>query len=140
MIIRAFQLSDYRSVAELLEVALSEECCQETMAALAKQLSWDSELVLVAEKEDEIVGAMIGTIDQNKGYVYRLAVHPDNRRQGIGRTLLAAMSQRFRQRNVFKILIAGDKHNELLLPYYESLRDQPIDFARLSKPLAIMAV
>ncbi|GIO13441.1 hypothetical protein J19TS2_29960 [Cohnella xylanilytica] len=140
MNIRAFQLSDYKSVAELLEVSLSEECCEETMSAFARQLSWDSELVLVAELEERIIGAMIGTIDHNKGYVYRIAVHPDHRRQGVGRALMAGLSHRFRQRNVFKILIAGDKHNELLLPFYEALGDQPIDFAKLSKPLSIMAV
>ena len=48
MKIRSFQLSDYRQVAELLEEVLSEECCEETMGAFARQLSWDSELVLVA--------------------------------------------------------------------------------------------
>ncbi|MBB6730234.1 GNAT family N-acetyltransferase [Cohnella zeiphila] len=140
MRIRAFQLADYKSVTELLEVALSEECCEETMGAFARQLSWDSELILVAEREGAIVGAMIGTIDQNKGYLYRVAVHPDNRRQGVGRALVAAMNQRFRQRNVFKILIAGDKHNELLLPFYQSFGELLIDFVKLSKPLAIMAV
>lgn len=140
MRIRAFQLADYKSVAELLEVALSEECCEETMGAFARQLSWDSELILVAEREASIVGTMIGTIDQNKGYLYRVAVHPDNRRQGVGRALVAAMNQRLRQRNVFKILIAGDKHNELLLPFYQSFGELPIDFVKLSKPLAIMAV
>lgn len=140
MRIRTFQLSDYMSVAELLKESLSEECCEETMAALAKQLSWDSELVLIAEREDRIVGAMIGTIDRNQGFIYRIAVHPDHRGEGVARTLLSGMSQRFRQRNIFKIQIAGDKHNEILRPFYQSLGDQPIGFVTLSKPLAIMAI
>lgn len=140
MRIRTFQLSDYRSVAELLQVSLSEDCCEETMAALAKQLSWDSELVLIAEREDSVIGAMIGTIDRNQGYIYRIAVHPDHRGEGVARTLLSAMDQRFRQRNVFKIQIAGDKHNEKLRPFYQSLSDLTIGFVTLSKPLAIMAI
>ncbi|MBB6673282.1 GNAT family N-acetyltransferase [Cohnella nanjingensis] len=139
MQIRAFQLSDYRSVAELLEIALSEECCEETMSALSRQLSWDSELVLVAQREDAIVGVMIGTIDQSKGYVYRIAVHPDNRRQGVGRSLVSAMNVRFRQRNVMKVLIAGDKHNEMLLPFYQSVGEQALDLVKLSRPLSIVA-
>ncbi|MCC3374838.1 GNAT family N-acetyltransferase [Cohnella sp. REN36] len=139
MQIRAFQLSDYRSVAELLEIALSEECCEETMSALSRQLSWDSELVLVAVKAEEIVGVMIGTIDQSKGYVYRIAVHPDNRRQGVGRSLVSAMNVRFRQRNVLKVLIAGDKHNEMLLPFYQSMGEQALDLVKLSRPLSIVA-
>jgi len=74
MQIRSFQLSDYRYVAELLQEVLSKECCEETMDAFARQLSWDSELVLVATVKGEIAGVLIGTIDQYKGYVYRIAV------------------------------------------------------------------
>jgi len=138
MRIRAFQLSDYRSVSELLEVSLSEECCQETLKAFARQLSWDSELILVAEDEGSLVGVMIGTIDRQNGYVYRIAVHPDHRRRGVGRSLMTAMNQRFRQRNVLKVLVALDKHNEHLLPFYERLVDAP-DRGKLSKPLSIVA-
>jgi ribosomal protein S18 acetylase RimI-like enzyme len=139
MQIRSFQLSDYRSVVELLNVALSEECCEETMGAFARQLSWDSDLVLVATIGETIAGVMIGTIDNHKGYVYRIAVHPDYRRQGAGKALLSAMNARFRQRKVMKVLIAGDKHNEGLRPFYEALGARPADFAQLSQPLAIVA-
>jgi ribosomal protein S18 acetylase RimI-like enzyme len=139
MQIRSFQLSDYRSVAELLKEVLSEECCEETMDAFARQLSWDSDLVLVALHEETIVGVLIGTIDHQKGYLYRVAVHPDHQRQGAGTALVSAMNARFRQRNVLKVLIAGDKHNEVLRPFYESLRVFPVDFAHPDRPLSIVA-
>lgn len=139
MQIRTFQLSDYRSVSELLKVALSEECCEETMSALSRQLSWDSELVLVALKDDELAGIMIGTIDHSKGYVYRVAVHPDLRRQGVGRSLVTAMNARFRQRNVLKVFVAADKHNEMLLPFYQSLSDEMLDLVTPQRPLSIVA-
>ncbi|MFC5530366.1 GNAT family N-acetyltransferase [Cohnella yongneupensis] len=139
MQIRSFQLSDYRSVAELLEEVLSEECCEETMGAFARQLSWDSELVLVAESAGSIAGVLIGTIDKQKGYVYRIAVYEQYRGQGVGRALVASMSSRFRQRKVQKMLIAVDKHNEYLRPFYESLGVGSSDFAHLTQPLSIVA-
>lgn len=139
MQIRTFQLSDYRLVSELLTVALSEECCEETMSALSRQLSWDSELVLVALKDNEIAGVMIGTIDQSKGYVYRVAVHPDRRRQGVGRGLVTAMNARFRQRNVHKVFVAVDKHNELLLPFYQSVGEERLKLVTPQRPLSIVA-
>jgi ribosomal protein S18 acetylase RimI-like enzyme len=139
MQIRSFQLSDYQSVAELLEEALSAECCEETMAACARQLSWDSELVLVAEIDEKIVGLLIGTVDRQKGYVYRVAVHPDNRRKGVGSALVSHMQSRFQQRNVLKVMVAVDKHNELLRPFYESFGSLSYDIARPSQPLAIVA-
>jgi ribosomal protein S18 acetylase RimI-like enzyme len=139
MQIRSFQLSDYRSVADLLEKVLSEECCEETMGAFARQLSWDSELVLVAESAGAIAGVLIGTIDKQRGYVYRIAVYEQYRGKGVGKALVEGMSNRFRQRNVQKILIAVDKHNELLRPFYESLGVGSSDFAHLTQPLAIVA-
>jgi ribosomal protein S18 acetylase RimI-like enzyme len=139
MQIRSFQLSDYRSVAELLEEVLSEECCEETMGAFARQLSWDSELVLVAESAGNIAGVLIGTIDHHKGYVYRIAVRKEFRLQGVGRALVSTMNNRFRQRNVMKVLVAEDKHNEHLRPFYDSLGLRPVDFVQLTQPLSIVA-
>lgn len=139
MQIRTFQLSDYRSVAELLKEVLSEECCEETMGAFARQLSWDSELILVAESAGEIAGVLIGTIDRQKGYVYRIAVYERFRGQGVGKSLVTGMGNRFRQRKVQKMLIAGDKHNEVLRPFYEALGIGESDFASLTRPLSIVA-
>lgn len=139
MKIRSFQLSDYKFVAELLEEVLSEECCEETMSAFARQLSWDSELVLVAESAGIIAGVMIGTIDQQKGYVYRIAVRKEFRLQGAGRALVTTMKNRFHQRKVLKVHVAEDKHNEFLRPFYESLGLQTLDFIRPARPLSIVA-
>jgi len=139
MQIRSFQLSDYRLVAELLQDVLSEECCEETMGAFARQLSWDSDLVLVASIEGEVAGVLIGTIDGHKGYVYRIAVAKSYQRRGVGKSLVSAMHARFRQRKVLKVLIAEDKHNTLLRPFYEALGVSPAHFAIPAKPLAIVA-
>ncbi|MNH95306.1 Acetyltransferase YpeA [compost metagenome] len=121
MRVRSFQLSDASQVMELLQVALSEECYEDTKRAFARQLSWDSELIVVTEVDGEIVGALIGTIDQNLGCIYRVAVHPEYRRQGVGKNLVSAMEQRFQQRNVSRIMVAGDEHNLAAMPLYEAM-------------------
>lgn len=121
MQVRSFQLSDYMRVTQLFQGSLSEACYEETMEAFARQLSWDSDLVLVCEQEGELVGAIIGTIDNNQGCLYRLAVLPEHRRQGIGRNLIAAMQQKFEYRKVSRICVAGDEHNEPILPLYEAM-------------------
>lgn len=137
MKIRSFQLSDYVTVTHLLEKVLPESCYEDTMEAFARQLSWDSELVLIAEKEQSIVGIIIGTIDNNKGYFYRVAVHADHQRQGIGKQLIETMKQRFVHRNVSKVFLAGDIHNKTFLPVYESVGYRATDFSRAEKRLRI---
>jgi len=44
--------------------------------------------VLVAEVDQRIVGSLIATFDGWRGNMYRIAVHPDYRRRGIGRALV----------------------------------------------------
>lgn len=124
MIFRSFRLSDYMPVTQLLEASLDEDCCDKTLEALARQLSLDGELVVVAEAEDSeigIVGLVIGTVDCNNGYYYRLAVHPEFRNQGVGKALVSKLEQKFQQRNVKKIMIAADEHAEVVLPWFEQL-------------------
>ncbi|MBW7455200.1 GNAT family N-acetyltransferase [Paenibacillus sepulcri] len=139
MDVRTFQLSDYRPVTQLLETVLSAECYELTMEAFGRQLSWDSELVLVALVNDVVAGIVIGTIDNNKGYYYRIAVHPDYQRQGIGKSLIRGLQQRFEKKNVTKILISADEHNEPILSLYESLGYAASDFFRSFQKLSIVA-
>lgn len=121
MNIRSFQLSDANRVTELFQVALSEDCFENTMGPFARQLSWDSDLIMVAEKDGELVGALIGTIDQNQGYIYRIAIHPDARRRGVGKALVKAVEKRFQQRKVTRVWVAGDEHNKAAMPLYEAM-------------------
>ena len=44
--------------------------------------------VLVAETDQRIVASLIATFDGWRGNMYRIAVHPDYRRRGIGRALV----------------------------------------------------
>lgn len=137
MRVRSFHLADYSSVTQILEEVLTEDCYVDTMEAFSRQLSCDPDLVLIAEKNGSIVGIIIGTIDNNKGYFYRVAVNVAHQRQGIGRKLVEAMKNRFEQRKVSQILVRVDSHNEPFLRVYESSGYQSIDFSRSTGKLKI---
>ncbi len=138
MRVRSFQLGDYHSVTRLLEDVLTETCYEETMEAFARQLSWDCELVLISEENEQIIGVIIGTIDNNNGYYYRIAVSSEHQRQGIGKAMIQAMKQRFLQRKVNRIMVTVDAHNEIVLPVYESVGYRPADFSRAAHRLSIV--
>ena len=50
--------------------------------------------LIVAEADGRIVGTVIAGWDGWRGSIYRLAVGPDQRRSGLGRTLLRAAEDR----------------------------------------------
>lgn len=120
LLVRGFRLSDYAAVTALLEETLSDACFIETMEAFGRQLSWDGELVLVAERNNQLAGVIIGTIDNENGYCYRIAVRRSHQRRGVGRQLIQALRQRFDRRNVKKVLVTVDDHNEAILPFYRA--------------------
>lgn len=138
MNIRTFQLSDHLKITELLQSVMNDDCLEETMEALGRQLSWDSDLVMVAEKNDRLVGVIIGTIDNNRAYYYRVAVAAEYQRQGIGRSLIHAMKLRFLARKVNKILVTADAHNEPVIPFYQALGFGQHDFLPTSDKLSIV--
>jgi purine-nucleoside phosphorylase/predicted N-acetyltransferase YhbS len=60
-------------------------------------------IVLVAESDGQIVGSLIGGFDGWRGNVYRLAVHPTFRRQGIARKLVAEVHRRLASQGAKRI-------------------------------------
>ncbi|TCZ77702.1 GNAT family N-acetyltransferase [Paenibacillus albiflavus] len=138
MCIRSFKLSDYGPATALLQRVLSEDCYDATIQAFARQLSWDTDLILIAEQDDEMVGIIIGTIDNAKGYVYRVAVTKEHRGLGIGERLTEALKQRFNIRQVNKIMVNMDSYNEVAIPFFESIGYQEVDFFRFTERLSIV--
>jgi ribosomal protein S18 acetylase RimI-like enzyme len=68
----------------------------DTGAAVAALHRRDPGALIVAVDRDEIVGTVIVGWDGWRCHLYRLAVAPDRRREGIGRRLIAAAEERFR--------------------------------------------
>ncbi|MEU9440138.1 GNAT family N-acetyltransferase [Streptomyces sp. NPDC048304] len=55
----------------------------------------DPEALILAELDGELAGTVIAGFDGWRCHLYRLAVHPRRRRQGIASALLAAAEERF---------------------------------------------
>jgi ribosomal protein S18 acetylase RimI-like enzyme len=57
-------------------------------ANVARKLAFGGELFWVAERNGAVVGTVMAGYDGHRGWIYSLAVHPDVRREGVGRALL----------------------------------------------------
>ncbi len=136
MLIRPFRLGDYSAITRIWQETGLDHTETESLNDLAKQLAWDSDLVMVAENDGEVVGVVVGTIDGTRAYFYRLAVLPHLQGSGIGRMLVEAIENRFRQRGVNRVLIMVNQENPEVLPFYHSLGYEVQKYVTLSKKLS----
>ncbi|WP_460038144.1 GNAT family N-acetyltransferase [Streptomyces cavourensis] len=62
---------------------------------VARLVERDPDALILAERDGELVGTVIAGFDGWRCHLYRLAVHPEQRRQGVGGALLAVAEERF---------------------------------------------
>jgi ribosomal protein S18 acetylase RimI-like enzyme len=111
-VVRSCSPEDARAVLALWALARSEHARTSDRAEDIELLIAETpSALLVAENGDgEIVGALIAGWDGWRGNMYRLAVHPDHRRQGLGRRLLDAGEEHLRRLGARRVtaLVAHD--------------------------------
>lgn len=71
----------------------------------------------VAEEKNEIVGYIMNNPERRE--IDSIAVHPDQRRKGIGSMLLKRSYNYFKEKNADKIFIHVRKSNEIAQAFYE---------------------
>ncbi len=66
---------------------------RDSLAELRRQLPHFATCWLVAVRGDSLLGVILGTHDRRKGWLNRLAVHPEHRRRGLGLRLVRACEE-----------------------------------------------
>ena len=84
----------------------------DTPEALATLRERDADALLVAEIDGAIVGTVIAAFDGWRGGLYRLAVDPECRRQGIGAALIGEGERRLRDAGARRISVLVGEEDE----------------------------
>ena len=100
--IRTAEDSDIRAVLALWGDATVPSATDDA-AAIRGLVAHDAEALLVATRDGQIVGTLIAGFDGWRGQMYRLAVAPDERRQGIARGLVDHAETTLRQRGARRV-------------------------------------
>ena len=95
--IRPARASDYDEIVALWSAAGLDARHQgrDKRESFVSQLAHFSNTYLVAFEDGRMIGVVLGTHDWRKGWINRLAVHPDRRRRGVARKLIEACERGF---------------------------------------------
>ncbi|MFF3500728.1 GNAT family N-acetyltransferase [Streptomyces sp. NPDC003247] len=93
--IRAATPDDLDAVLDFWKTAAEGTSISDDREGVERLVARDPDALILAERDGELAGTVIAGFDGWRCHLYRLAVHPHHRRQGIGSALLAAAEERF---------------------------------------------
>ena len=93
--IRSAALSDIDAVLAFWREAAEGTSISDDRDGVARLITRDPDALILAERDGRLVGSVIAGFDGWRCHLYRLAVHPAHRQQGIGSALLTAAEERF---------------------------------------------
>lgn len=123
ILIRDFELDDYNDLIDLWErseLPYRPEG-RDRRSKIAHELKFGCTIALVAEDGGKLVGSIWGTHDGRKGWLNRLAVAPEHRRQGIGRMMVAEVEKRLDELGIDIIGILVEDWNQDSMEVFEKL-------------------
>ena len=122
MTVRKMTIDDYEDVYALWMSCkgMGLNNLDDSREGIDSFLRRNPETCFVAVNDDEVVGVIISGHDGRRGYVYHTAVHPDYRRQGIGRDLVAHAMSALKQEGINKVAMLVFAKNETGNTFWET--------------------
>ena len=118
--IREFRIGDYEKVAALwAEAGIHyRPNGRESRPRMEKEIKSEQAIFLVAAAGDRIVGVVLGTHDGRKGWINRLAVAKEFRRQNIAFKLVTAVETRLNDLDIDVIACLIEPENTVSKSFF----------------------
>jgi ribosomal protein S18 acetylase RimI-like enzyme len=118
---READAADAREVIALWEACGLTRPWNDPAADFARAVAGPASAVLLLQEGDALAAGVMVGFDGHRGWVYYLAVAPERRRAGLGRTMMDAAETWLRARGAPKIQLMVREDNEAALGFYEAL-------------------
>ena len=102
---------------------------------IQKKLQRDPDLFLLAERNGQVIGAVMGGFDGRRGLVYHLAVAPEDRQHGIGEALMNELEARMKAKGCLKSYLLVTRENADVLAFYRARGWEVMDMYLMGKVL-----
>ena len=115
MNIREMKIEDYEKVYALWKTikGFGIRSVDDSKEGIERFLKWNPGLSVVAEEEDEIVGAILCGSDGRRGCLYHVCVHRDYRRQGIGKSMVVWCMEKLKELQINKVSLIAFTQNDI---------------------------
>jgi len=135
--IRPYQSEDETDVIAVWNIVFPGEAAwNRPEDVIARKLTVQPDLFFVAVSEDRVVGTIIAGFDGVRGWIHKLAVHPDFRRQGLASKLMRQAERGLKAIGCPKVNLQVRASNSDVIAFYRALGYSVEERASLGKPLA----
>ena len=120
--IREYLPSDEDAVVELWQATFpSEPEWNESRSVIAQKMTTQPELFFVCTHQAKVVGTAIAGYDGVRGWVHKVASHPDFRGEGVARLLMSQAEEALRKLGCVKLNLQVRSHNDPAAHFYSSI-------------------
>ena len=134
--IERFTESDRNGVIALWNIVFPEEPVHNAPSEMiSRKQGVQPDLFFVARQRGQVVGTVMAGYDGVRGWVHKLAVHPDLRRQGLASKLMQRAETALKASGCPKLNLQVRATNAGVVKFYESLGYAVEERVSLGKPL-----
>jgi ribosomal protein S18 acetylase RimI-like enzyme len=106
--VRPARSEDHDTILRLWETCGLGQTTEDEWRAIT---SGSPDMLLIAEEDGALVGAIVASFDGWRAFVYHLAVAPEMRRRGIGRVLIEEAERQLKARGARRIFALVNERN-----------------------------
>ena len=121
MNVRKFQEGDRDALITFWERVFPDDPPHNAPAQVISAKLKVDDLIFVAERNHQIVGACMAGYDGHRGWLYAVAVSPEQRRHGIGTLLVITALEELKALGCIKVNLQIRPTNTAVAAFYEAL-------------------